>query len=93
MAARWDGPDLVLELRVQPRAARDELTVEPGGLKLRLTAPPVDGRANRAVTRFLAKALGVAASAVAIEAGETARDKRVRVRGADPARWRALGLG
>ena len=93
MGARWDGPDLVLELRVQPRAARDELKAEPGGLKLRLTAPPVEGRANRALTRYLAKALGVAPSAVEIEAGAAARDKRVRVRSADPARWRALGMG
>jgi len=92
VAVRWDGPDLVLELRVQPRASRDALRQESGQLKLRITAPPVDGRANQHLRRYLAKALGVAPSAVLIEAGETARDKRVRVRGADPERLAALGL-
>lgn len=84
--ARWDGDDLVLDLRIQPRAAAD--AIEPFGerLKLRITAPPVDGRANRYLIRYLASALGVARSAVTIEAGENGRDKRVRVRGADPKR-------
>lgn len=92
MAARWDGPDLVLELRVQPRASRDTLKWESGRLKLRITAPPVDGKANAYLRRYLAKALAVAPSAVLIEAGEAARDKRVRVQGADPERAAALGL-
>jgi uncharacterized protein (TIGR00251 family) len=83
---RWDGDDLVLDLRVQPRAASDGLDVLGERLKLRITAPPVDGRANRHIIRYLARILGVAKSAVAIEAGENGRDKRVRVRGADPER-------
>ena len=89
---RWDGDDLVLELRVQPRASSDAL--EPFGerLKARITAPPVDGKANKHLVRFLAATLGVAKSAVIIEAGETGRDKRVRVRGAHPERASRLPL-
>ena len=79
-AVRWEGEDLVLDLRVQPRASRDEL-VGPYGeqLKVRITAPPVDGKANDHLLRFVAKAFGVAPSAVTLVAGETGRDKRLRI--------------
>lgn len=89
-AVRWDGADLILQLRVQPRASRDGLERWGEGLKLRLTAPPVDGKANRHLIQYLAKCLGVPKSAVVIEAGDTGRDKRVRIRGADPARAATL---
>lgn len=77
---RWDGESLVLRLRIQPRAARDEL-VGPHGdrLKVRLTAPPVDGKANAHLCGFLAERCGVAASRVALTAGATGRDKTVRI--------------
>jgi len=77
---RWDGNDLILEVRVQPRASRDEI-VGPHGeqLKVRITAPPVDGKANAHLARYLAKAFGVAPSAVALIGGETGRDKRLRI--------------
>lgn len=79
---RWEGEDLVLELRLQPRASRDAFDAPLGGrLKIRLTAPPVDGRANARLIAFLSKQFRVAKSQVLIEAGETSRDKRVRVRG------------
>lgn len=91
-AARWDGADLVLELRVQPRASSDALERFGEGLKLRITAPPVDGKANTHLVKYLARTLGVAKSAVVIEAGETGRDKRVRVRGADPERAKTLPI-
>lgn len=79
-ALRWDGEDLILDLRVQPRASRDEL-VGPHGeqMKVRITAPPVDGKANAHLLRFVAKAFGVPPSAVTIIAGETGRDKRLRI--------------
>jgi uncharacterized protein (TIGR00251 family) len=77
---RWDGPDLVLEVRVQPRAKRDEFSATAGGrLKVRLAAPPVDGKANAALITFLAKAFAVPRSAVTLEKGIAARDKRLRV--------------
>ncbi len=78
------SPDgVVLRLRVQPRASRDEVVGwrEPGVLAVRVTAPPVEGEANRAVTAVLARTLGVKASAVSIMRGERGRDKLVRVSG------------
>jgi uncharacterized protein (TIGR00251 family) len=78
---RWDGEDLLLCLRVQPRAKRDELA-EPQAeqLKVRITAPPVEGKANAHLRRFLAEVFGVPASRVELLAGEQARVKRLRIR-------------
>jgi hypothetical protein len=82
-AARRDGDDLVLELRIQPRASATGFAGRFGDrLRVRLNAPPVDGRANAALVEFLGEACGVAKSQVVIEQGFTGRDKRVRVRGA-----------
>ncbi len=69
-------------VRVQPRAGRDEIAGEwQEGLKIRLTAPPVDDRANEALRRLLAASLKVPLSAVRIASGERSRSKRVEVRG------------
>lgn len=78
---RWDGEDLILTLKVQPKASRDELA-EPLGdaLKVRITAPPVDGKANAHLIAFLAKTFGVAKGAVILESGDTGRSKRLRIR-------------
>jgi uncharacterized protein (TIGR00251 family) len=82
-AVRRDGGDLVLELRVQPRAAQDAIAGLHGErLRIRLAAPPVDGRANAALVELLAEAFGVPRAQVSIEHGLAGRDKRVRVRGA-----------
>ena len=78
-------------VRVQPRASRDEIVgVWQEGLKIRLTAPPVDDRANEALRRFLATSLNVPLSAVRIASGEHSRTKRVEVRGVTAAAVRAL---
>ena len=84
--AAADGGAL-LRLRVTPRAARDEVTGwrEPGVLAVRVTAPPVEGEANRAVAAVLARALRVPRSTVTVVRGERGRDKVVRVAG--------LGMG
>jgi uncharacterized protein (TIGR00251 family) len=67
---------------VQPRASRDSIEGEHGdALKIRLTAPPVDDRANEALVRLLAERLNVPRAAVRIVAGEKSRRKRVVVRG------------
>src|SRR5438876_935510 len=81
MAPRGDGA--TLRLRVQPRASRNEIVGwrEPGVLSVRVTAPPVEGEANRAVGALLAKALGLRPSAVTVVQGERGRDKLVRVIG------------
>lgn len=78
-------------VRVQARASRDELAGErAGALLLRLKAPPVEGAANAALVRFLAKSLGVPVSAVEILRGASRRNKLVRVRGVRAAQVRAL---
>lgn len=79
---RWDGEDLELSLRVQPRAPRDGFVgPDPAGehYRVRIKAPPVDGKGNEALRRFIAESFGVAPSRVAILAGETARYKRLRI--------------
>ncbi|HEU4702492.1 MAG TPA: DUF167 domain-containing protein [Conexibacter sp.] len=82
-----------LDVRVIPRAARDELAGMRGGrLLVRVTAPPLDGRANAAVCALVAKAAGVPKGAVRVVRGETARDKRLLIVGDEPAVRAALGL-
>jgi uncharacterized protein (TIGR00251 family) len=72
--------ELVLELHVQPGAKRTEFAGTHGGrTKLRLAAPPVDGKANAALIEFIAAHYGVPKRNVTIEAGEHSRQKRVRV--------------
>jgi uncharacterized protein len=84
-----------LDVRVIPRAARDQLAgTREGRLLVRVTAPPLDGRANAAVCALVAKAAGVPKGAVSVVRGETTRDKRVRIEGVADERAvrRALGL-
>ncbi|QMV62932.1 hypothetical protein DFO61_3812 [Ectopseudomonas oleovorans] len=78
---RWDGEDLILDCHLQPKASKDEFAGLHGErLKIRLTAPPVDGKANAHLQAFLAKAFGVAKSQVSLESGELNRQKRLRIR-------------
>jgi uncharacterized protein (TIGR00251 family) len=73
-----------LSVRLQPRARRDEIVGERhGAIVVRVTAPPVDGRANDALRRLIAKRAGVAPSRVEIVRGHASRDKLVRVAGID----------
>jgi uncharacterized protein len=83
-----------LIVRLQPRARRDEVVGERGGaVVIRVTAPPVDGKANDALCRLIAKAAGIPPSKVAIVRGHSSRDKVVRVDGIDAAALhRALGV-
>ena len=82
-----------LRVRLTPRAHRDEVTGVRDGLVLaRVRAPPVDGRANAALEKLLAKALGVPPSRVEVVRGQGAREKVVRVDGvADADALAALG--
>ena len=78
-------------VRVQTRASRDAVAGEfQGALKIRLTAPPVDDRANEALRAFLAAELNIPISAVRIAGGERSRTKRIEVQGVE--RGRILGL-
>ena len=73
---------LVLELHVQPGAKRTEVAGLHGSrLKIRLAAPPVDGKANEALVAFLAEALKVPRRQVRIDAGLASRQKRVVIEG------------
>jgi uncharacterized protein len=73
-----------IAVRVQARASRDEIHGErAGALLIRVTAPPVDGRANDAVCRLVASQLGVARSRVSVVRGASARDKLLEVEGID----------
>ena len=69
-------------VRVVPRASRNEIAgIHGDALKIRVTAPPVEGRANEALIAFLARRLGVRKSQVEIVAGTTSRRKMIRVSG------------
>ena len=71
-----------LSVRIQPRASKNGIVVmEDGGLKIRLTAPPVDGAANEALVKFLADTFSVAKAQVDILSGHTSKNKIVRIEG------------
>lgn len=79
-AAHWDGDDLVLALYIQPRASRNEWAGSHGEeLKLRITAPPVDGQANAQLQRWLARQFGVGRGQVELLGGDSSRHKRFRI--------------
>jgi uncharacterized protein (TIGR00251 family) len=83
-----------LAIRLQPRARRDEVVGErAGAVVIRLTAPPVDGKANAALCAFVARAAGVPRSRVSVVRGQTSRDKVVRVEGVEESFLRAALLG
>ena len=74
--------DARIAVRLAPRATRDELVgVRDGVLHARVTAAPVDGQANRALCRLIARRAGVAPSRVEVVRGARGRDKLVRVEG------------
>jgi uncharacterized protein len=76
-------------VKVQPRARRNAIVGELGdALKIALTAPPVDGRANEACIALFAKVLGVARSSISIASGQSSRNKVIRVHGVTPAQLR-----
>jgi len=75
-----------LAIRVTPRARKNEIAqvLEDGTIKVRLTAPPIEGKANEALLQFLSEVLGVATNRIEIIAGMTGRDKLVSVEDLDP---------
>lgn len=88
---RKDGADVVLRLHVQPGAKRSEVVgLHGGALKIRLAAPPVDGKANECLIAFLADRLALSRSNILLEAGTTSRAKRVRLLGATEVAVKAL---
>jgi uncharacterized protein (TIGR00251 family) len=71
-------------VRVTPRGGRDAIAGwQDGALRVRLAAPPVEGRANEALVRFLARAAGLPPRSVRLVSGATSRDKRIAFDGID----------
>jgi uncharacterized protein len=78
------GKSVRIDVRLQSRGARDELLgMRDGVLRAKVSAPPVDGKANRALCRLIAKRVGVPPSRVSVLRGEKSRNKVVRVEGVD----------
>ncbi|MCW8830430.1 MAG: DUF167 family protein [Gammaproteobacteria bacterium] len=77
----WQNNDLILNVRVQPRAASDAFAEQNDNyIKIRITAPPVDGKANKHLINFLAKTFKVTKSSIQLLSGETARNKRLLIK-------------
>ncbi len=77
--------EVLIEVRLRPRGHKNELLgMRDGVLQAKVSAPPVDGKANRALCKLIAKRAGIAPSKVSIARGERSRDKLVRVEGVDP---------
>ena len=81
MPAVWmEQDDLLLKLYIQPKASRDQIVGLHGDeLKVAITAPPVDGKANGHLTKYLAKQCKVAKGQITIEKGELGRHKQIRI--------------
>lgn len=77
---KTDG--VIINLRIVPRSAKNEICgIHDEAIKVRLQAPPVDGKANKALIKFMAKALGIRQSDIEIISGESSRNKRIHVSG------------
>lgn len=77
---RWQDDALTLSMRVQPKSSRNDLAgIGDDLLKVRITAPPVDGQANTHLIRLLAKWFGVSRSKVTLVRGDTGRMKQIRI--------------
>jgi uncharacterized protein YggU (UPF0235/DUF167 family) len=87
-------PATQISVRLIPRAARDHITAgDDDSYIVRVTAPPVDGRANVALCRLIARHAGIAPSRVTLVRGAKARAKLIAVEGLDAATLRELLLG
>ena len=72
-------PGTLIEVRVTPRASRNAVLLDDGAIRVTVTTVPEDGKANAAVIKLLAKALGVAKSRLVLVRGATSRDKLFRI--------------
>jgi len=77
---RWDGADLLLAVKIRPRSSRDGFAeIQQDRIRVKITAPPVDGQANQHLCRWLARQFGVAKSHVKIENGLSSPLKCIRI--------------
>lgn len=88
------GGSCILQVKAVPNASRNEIAGWVGdALKVKLRAPPVDGKANAELCRFLAEALELPRNAVTVATGDTSRHKRIAIAGLDLSQVRArLGV-
>ena len=76
----WQGEDLILHCHLQPKAANDEIVgVHDGRLKIRITAPPVDGKANQHIINWFSKLFKVPKGDIKILQGELGRQKTLLI--------------
>lgn len=77
----WAGDRLILDVRIQPRASRNEVVgfQDDGRLKIRLTSPPVDDQANRQLIQYLAKIFAVSRGSITLLSGHKSRNKRLAI--------------
>lgn len=77
---QWQEGNLLLSCHLQPKAAKDEIVGMHGdSVKIRITAPPIEGRANTHLIKFLAKQFAVTKRDITILSGELGRQKRIRI--------------
>lgn len=82
---------VLLRVRVQPKASRNAIRMEPDGrIRVALTAPPVEGAANKALIQFIAKKMGIPKAGVTLLRGEKARDKTLGLAGVTAVQVRAI---
>ncbi|MEN8142567.1 MAG: DUF167 family protein [Thermodesulfobacteriota bacterium] len=80
-----DDREVVLNLYIQPKSSRDRIAgLHDGAIKMNITAPPVEGKANNRVIAFLAHLLKIPKSAITINSGHQGRKKRVTISGSAP---------
>jgi hypothetical protein len=79
---------ITIKVYLQPRSSKNEI-VGPyrDGIKIKVTAPPVEGKANNALIRLLAGELDIPASGIEIATGRRSREKMIRISGVDPQDW------
>jgi uncharacterized protein (TIGR00251 family) len=88
---RETGTGLMVPLHVQPRARQTQIVgIHNGALKVKVSAPPVDDAANRALEEYFSKMVGLPKSHVQIVAGQRSRDKLLHITGMSPQTFRAL---
>lgn len=77
---QWQGNDLIITCHLQPKASKSEVVgLHDNALKIRIKAPPVDGKANTELIKFLAKEFAVRKNDITLISGELSRHKRVRI--------------
>lgn len=80
MISEKDG-SIFIDVKVIPRSSKNKIEFDGESLRIKITAPPVDGKANKAIVALLAKTLSVAKSAIVIVRGETGKNKLIRIDG------------